>query len=152
MTIAGPTKQIYGAQVSGTVFTAIADKVYSTELHYHENYNLTHPLVASTPDVKFGSARETEVALDYLGVNHQNSSRGSEWLAYNSASNIQLVPQEVKKDVVPNVKGMPLNDAVYLLENMGLRVFVSGNGKVVSQSKSPGTTLEKGSKIELVLK
>lgn len=37
--IAGPTKQIYGAQVSGTVFASIANKVYSSSLQYHPNYN-----------------------------------------------------------------------------------------------------------------
>ena len=152
VTIAGPTKEIYGAQVSGTVFTAIADKVYSTELKYHENYNLTNPLIATLPEVKYGCTEETSKALNHLGITHSNRSNGSEWLAFNSASNIQLVPQEVKLDQIPNVKGMPLNDAVFLLENLGLRVLVEGHGRVVKQSQTPGNPLEKGSKIKLVLK
>lgn len=34
----------------------------------------------------------------------------------------------------PNVKGMPGMDALPLLENMGLKVKLSGVGKVTSQS------------------
>ena len=52
---------------------------------------------------------------------------------------------------VPNVVGMPLNDAVYLLENFKLKVVVSGSGKVVSQSLDAGTELIKGSVISLIL-
>lgn len=152
VTIAGPTKEIYGAQVSGTVFTAIADKVYSTELKYHENYNLSNPLIATTPKVKYGSTDETARVLDHLGIPHNNKSNGSEWLSFNNAANIQLVPQKVNINQVPNVKGMPLNDAVFLLENLGLRVIVKGHGKVISQSQNAGKPLEKGSKIKLVLK
>jgi cell division protein FtsI (penicillin-binding protein 3) len=42
-------------------------------------------------------------------------------------------------------------DAVSLLENMGLKVMVSGNGRVRSQSLPEGTKLEKGTQIILEL-
>lgn len=149
--IAGPTKQIYGAQVSGTVFTAIADKVYSTSLQYHENYNLTHDRVASVPDVKYGSAMETSTALSYLDLDYSDQSQGQEWLNANNAASLQMIPQKIDAKKVPNVKGMPLNDAVYLLENLGLRVKIEGHGKVVTQSQTPGSVLQEGTQIKLVL-
>ncbi|WP_435415532.1 penicillin-binding protein [Polaribacter aestuariivivens] len=52
---------------------------------------------------------------------------------------------------VPNVKGMSGMDAVSLLENLGLKVKVSGMGKVQSQSLSKGEKLEKGKTIILKL-
>lgn len=52
---------------------------------------------------------------------------------------------------IPNVKGMAGMDAVSILENMGLKVMVSGNGKVKSQSLPEGTKLEKGTQITLEL-
>ena len=55
------------------------------------------------------------------------------------------------KDFVPNVKGMGLKDAVYLLENSGLKVFVQGAGKVKEQSLVPGQKLMKGMSISLKL-
>jgi hypothetical protein len=42
---------------------------------------------------------------------------------------------------VPDVKGMGLRDAIYLLESKGLTVRVKGVGKVVKQSIQPGTPL-----------
>ena len=45
----------------------------------------------------------------------------------------------IKDDVVPNVVGMGLRDALYVMENLGLKVQVDGVGKVVQQSIIPGT-------------
>lgn len=52
---------------------------------------------------------------------------------------------------IPNVRGMAGMDAVSLLENMGLKVVISGNGRVKSQSLPEGTKLEKGAQIILEL-
>ena len=39
---------------------------------------------------------------------------------------------------------MGVKDAIYILENSGLRVQCSGRGNVVHQSLAPGTRLMKG--------
>src|SRR5690554_3673859 len=52
---------------------------------------------------------------------------------------------------IPNVTGMAGMDAVSLLENLGLRVQVIGNGTVSSQSIKSGENLKKGEKIILKL-
>jgi len=52
---------------------------------------------------------------------------------------------------IPNVTGMAGMDAVSLLENLGLRVQVVGNGTVASQSIKSGETLKKGQTITLNL-
>ncbi|MEI2739810.1 MAG: PASTA domain-containing protein [Chitinophagaceae bacterium] len=44
---------------------------------------------------------------------------------------------------MPNVRGMGLKDAVYLLENMGLKVAVRGRGKITMQSVSAGNVIGK---------
>ena len=56
-----------------------------------------------------------------------------------------------RKGLMPNVKGVPAKDALYLLENMGLRVTMSGSGKVVKQSINPGRRVKKNNKVNLVL-
>lgn len=45
---------------------------------------------------------------------------------------------EKYKTIMPNVKGMELMDILPLLENLGLKVKISGNGRAVNQSISPG--------------
>ncbi|MAP79865.1 MAG: penicillin-binding protein [Aequorivita sp.] len=52
---------------------------------------------------------------------------------------------------IPNVKGMAGMDAVSLLENLGLKVQIRGNGTVASQSIKSGETLKKGQLITLNL-
>jgi cell division protein FtsI (penicillin-binding protein 3) len=46
---------------------------------------------------------------------------------------------------------MGIRDALFLLENAGLIVHVSGAGLVTSQSITPGTRVSKGMQIELKL-
>lgn len=53
--------------------------------------------------------------------------------------------------MIPDVRGMSGRDAVNLLEEMGVRVRVSGVGKVQSQSLSVGTRVGKGTSITLYL-
>ena len=50
------------------------------------------------------------------------------------------------------MRGMTSKDAVYLLEDMGMVVEISGYGKVIYQSIVEGTDLEKGRLIKLTLK
>ena len=52
---------------------------------------------------------------------------------------------------VPNVVNMPLHEAIYLLENRGLRVKLVGQGKIVQQSLLPGERVNKGTVIKLIL-
>jgi cell division protein FtsI (penicillin-binding protein 3) len=59
--------------------------------------------------------------------------------------------QALSRQTIPDVKGMGLKDALYLLESMDLRVAVRGSGRVISQSISPGTALQKKETISIQL-
>ncbi len=56
---------------------------------------------------------------------------------------------EKYKTVMPDLRGLPAKDALYILENMGLKVKINGSGKVVSQSISRGTRIKRQQKVEL---
>ena len=62
---------------------------------------------------------------------------------------IEFNNRVIIKNLVPNVVDMGLKDAMYLLENAGLRVIVRGYGKVVNQSILPGTKIQPGATIVL---
>ena len=53
--------------------------------------------------------------------------------------------------IIPNVTGMAGMDAISLLENLGLKVQVVGNGTVSKQSIKSGEALKKGQQITLDL-
>ena len=46
---------------------------------------------------------------------------------------------------------MGLRDAIYLLENQGLRVKISGAGVVKSQSLTAGERIQQGQQIQIEL-
>jgi cell division protein FtsI (penicillin-binding protein 3) len=46
---------------------------------------------------------------------------------------------------------MGLKDAVYLLENIGLKVLATGRGRVMNQSLTAGTNFTKTQTISLIL-
>jgi len=52
---------------------------------------------------------------------------------------------------MPDVRGMGLKDALYLLENLGLKVMMKGRGKVQTQSIVAGTPLTKGTPVTIEL-
>ncbi|WP_034261205.1 penicillin-binding protein [Altibacter lentus] len=58
---------------------------------------------------------------------------------------------QTRYEKIPNVKGMAGMDAVSLLENLGLKVRIEGNGNVTSQSIEPGEVLKQGTQILLKL-
>jgi cell division protein FtsI (penicillin-binding protein 3) len=151
--IAGPTRQIYGAQVSGTVFAAIANKVHSSSLEYHRNFNARKVNGATQPRVKPGNAYSTFVALKKMGIHFKNSAPNTDYIVgIRTEAGVDIQKRNIEKGKVPNVVGMPLNDAVYLLENAGLQVQILGSGKVVGQSVKSGTPIVGGTVVNLLLK
>ena len=64
---------------------------------------------------------------------------------------VTLLPQIVINGKMPDVTGMGIKDALFLLEQMGLKVMVNGKGAVVRQSILPGSLITKGSTVILDL-
>ncbi|MFV0247848.1 MAG: penicillin-binding protein [Tenacibaculum sp.] len=55
------------------------------------------------------------------------------------------------KSIMPRVIGMSAMDAIALLENMGLKVNITGMGKVVEQSVENGIKVSRGTRVYLKL-
>ena len=58
----------------------------------------------------------------------------------------------LKKNYLPNLYGLTAMEAMSLLESYGIKVKVSGSGKVKSQQPKVGTALNKNMTVQLVLK
>jgi cell division protein FtsI (penicillin-binding protein 3) len=58
----------------------------------------------------------------------------------------------VSEGVMPDVVGMGLRDAIYLLENSGLRVYYTGQGRVSKQSPPAGARISKGATVSVELR
>jgi cell division protein FtsI (penicillin-binding protein 3) len=140
-----------GSQVAAPVFRDIADKIYATQLLVPAD-DILHPDVASLPVIRAGAMQdikniyaEFECKLIY--------NKKNQWVSTERYSNdtIILKERELISNLVPDVTGMGLRDALYLLENSGLRVRFAGRGVVRSQSIRPGTRINQGSQIFIQL-
>jgi cell division protein FtsI (penicillin-binding protein 3) len=149
--IAAPTDDIYGASVSGTVFAAIANKVYATSLQYHKAVNERAP-ISSIPGTLYGHRLELNTVLNTLGIKKKVSGQG-DWVVTQQEQNaVVLQPRNNVKGLVPNVIGMGLKDALLLMEHAGLKVRLKGYGRVIKQSVPPGQAAVVGGVVELELK
>ena len=145
---------IYGGEVAGPVFREIADKCFTSkiELQVAVNDQAKPKLVNNRlPNLNIGRRQDMETVLRYLDlpfVTHTNAH----WVVSQvDHDTLNIVKRTIKKEIVPNVVGMGLRDALYILENLGLVVQINGVGKVVRQSIIPGTTI-KGQTIKITLR
>lgn len=144
----------YGNVVAGPVFKKIADKIYSNRLELQVELAEAEPIDRRMPVTFSGQRADLLSALGLLGIGATGEGDG-EWAATTAGDSTVLVstraiPDE-DRNMVPNVLGMGLKDALYILENRGLRVRVRGSGMVRKQSLQPGSRCFRGSIITLEL-
>ena len=149
--INSPTSSIYyGNLVAGPVFKEIANKVYATSLFRDEQQYLNIPEAYDPPYSKHGNLKDLKSVFERFNIATTNENVSSKWVAtVKQDSTIMLKSLDIRKGIMPNVKEMGLMDALYILENMALKVEVKGYGKVLKQSIAPGTKISPGSKVLL---
>jgi cell division protein FtsI (penicillin-binding protein 3) len=149
--IQGPTKNIFGSVVSGTVFKEIADKVYSQEFQ-KENIVLKDTL-NRYPYSRSGDKKSFLVASENMRIPVEDLTNNSNnWISTRTGKDaIKIIHKKTQKGLVPNVVGMGLIDATYMLEKFGLFVQPVGSGIVREQSIKAGLRINKGQKIILQL-
>lgn len=149
-----PTRGFYANVVSATVFREIADKVYS--MAYVQYGKPEYEADPSLPVSKNGLREDFLTIFDELDLDLDGKpdTRGADWVitASNEGENVLIKPRRITYSSVPNVKGMGLRDALFVLENSGLKVGVSGSGMVQKQSLQPGGNVAKGSYIQIELR
>lgn len=132
----------YGSDVAGPVFREIADYCYVTATSAHKALNAgSKPVLAAKqlPNNNMGFTPDMSYLIETLELPHFGSPK-TDWSVLRVRSD-SLVWEDrtIAENVVPNVTGMGLRDALYILENRGLKAGVNGFGKVSRQSIKPGT-------------
>jgi cell division protein FtsI (penicillin-binding protein 3) len=136
----------YGGQIAAPVFREIATKLYAS---YIMTKNPTGYAFAKDSSSYFyaGYAKDVKQIFSKLNVSYSDSAVQNYWsrvYANNATSQTVLKGNTVQQNLMPDVKGLGLKDALYLLENIGLKVMTKGKGKVTNQSIPVGTPLAKG--------
>ena len=141
----------YGSDVAAPIFKEISDKIYASDISIHEQIPKLE-IVKDYPYLSQGKTNEANIVLDYLNLNYQTTS--SQWMTQDySKDQLSLSRRNIDNDfengIMPNLYGMNLMDAVYLLENAGLKVSFSGSGHIINQSIKKGMSLSKNEMIKL---
>lgn len=144
-----------GGAMAGSVFGKIAERVYAKDLRLPMNHGVETE-TASLPDVKSGEVNQIIKVLDDLNIDNKlafkHNKKKEDW-SINTLMEDEIVlnKKDISADLIPSVVGMGAKDAVYLLESKGVKVRISGVGKVKRQSIVPGTKITGKQIINLTL-
>lgn len=149
-----PSRNVYyGNLVAGPVFKEIADKVYATNFEMHEGlYAVTDDDEAEVkiPYTKSSYKSELKIALQELGMRVNDDDVSSDWVSTTKLDScVKLSNRIIKENLMPNVKGMGVKDALFILENKDLVVELKGRGTILKQSITPGARISKGDLVVL---
>jgi cell division protein FtsI (penicillin-binding protein 3) len=138
--------------VSAPGFREIAEKVNAMRIGINDEDStlLAHNAASDPVIVRSDKARSY---LKGLSEDYSDYALDGDWVTVESTETgeTRIRKADIKKGVVPNVIGMDITDAVYLLESLGLKPNFNGQGHVVEQSLHPGDTLKTNNVIHLTL-
>jgi cell division protein FtsI (penicillin-binding protein 3) len=152
VTFNNPRGGYFGATVAGPVFKEIAEKVYAFQILTNEPIIEENDEKIHLPDIKKGESEDILEVISDLKLKNIKGDPESKWAGVEvKEDNITLTDIKISEGLVPNVQGMGASNAIYLMENAGLQVRISGMGKVKKQSLTPGGKYRKGQTVLLTL-
>lgn len=146
-----------GGLMAGSVFGRIAERIYAKNIVRDIKYAIDSTSVF-VPEVKSGELAATKRVLDELKIDAKVEGSikkgGYTWGNATSLSNaVALQAQEQgEANEMPSVIGMGAKDALFVLESKGLKVQITGVGKVRRQSLPKGSNIRSGQTVTLELK
>ena len=138
--------------VSAPGFREIAEKVYAMRIGTHEDDTIMPMEPVSTEPIIVRHSKEASY-LSGIDKPFNDFAINGDWVTVQQTENgeTHLRAVQIADNIVPNVVGMDITDAVYLLENMGVRTDFTGQGTVKEQSLHAGDTIKANSVIQLKL-
>ncbi|HRJ31662.1 MAG TPA: penicillin-binding protein [Cyclobacteriaceae bacterium] len=141
----------YGSNVAAPVFKEIADNIYSRDINLHLAMEKKYVEPGVFPVIRAGNQEELTMLCNVLGISNHSSSE-EDWVRSSiNGNSINWKKNTIGQGIVPDVQGMTFRDALYLLEQAGLKVIYEGKGRVVSQSITAGGKVSKGDRIYIQL-
>jgi cell division protein FtsI (penicillin-binding protein 3) len=128
----------YGAKIAGPVFKEIADKLFAQ----HADQGIRQiALKKDSSNYQYaGATEDIKEVMEKLKMKYRDSAKADEWSRLAMANDQSVLSKRtVSNNIMPDMRGMGLKDALFLLENRKLKVAFHGRGKITSQSIEPGT-------------
>ena len=142
----------YGAGLAGPVDKKVSSFIYNRENDWSGEVQ-TEEFDYHPTAVKGGNIAQIRKVAGELSP-RVSFDRRSGWgtVKVDSFSNVVITALADEPMCMPDVRGMGLKDALFILEGRGLKVVVTGKGAVSKQSIRAGEPVRRGSQVELTLK
>lgn len=151
VTFNNPRGGYYGASVAGPVFKEIAEKVFALQ-GFSVQPKEEKREIEKIPSIKKGRSEDILRIAEELDLENIQGKPDSPLATVSVQDSILILGNnEIPAGRVPDVKGMGASNAIFLMENAGLKVKIKGIGKVKQQSLTPGSNYRPGQTVYLTL-
>lgn len=143
---------VYGAGLAGPVQRDIVNYMFYRDDEWHQT--VTPSEEEHYPSrVKGGNIAYVRRVADKFSPRVSFTDRNG-WgtVRVDSLRNVDIRTIGDDRTTMPNVVGMGLKDAIYMLESRGLRVRISGKGRVRTQSIRAGQKIRAGQTVAITLR
>lgn len=143
-----------GISPAGLTFREIAEHVLARKMNVIEKRD--EKANVKVPNSLKGDKQSLENVYKRLKIPYTvDGNEKLRWAKPHTNDDNDLVkvnPIQISTNSVPNVVGMGAKDAIYLMEHSGLKVRIAGYGDVIKQSIAPGSSVQKGTVVDLTLR
>lgn len=147
----GTGKTVYGAGLAGPVQKQVATFLHNRETNTFESDEEQRE--HRPTEFKGGNIVHIREVAEEFDIHTSCDSRkgwgATESVGSDGRMRVSTLPDN--KHLMPNVLGMGLADALFILESQGAKVAFTGSGKVVVQSKPEGVEIMNGETVTLKL-
>lgn len=141
----------YGAGLAGVVQQQVTNYLFNRRHDWStpvaESGRANHP-----SRIKGGDIAQIRRIADRFSPRTSFEDRNG-WgsVAIDSMANVRIANLPSEATLMPDIRGMGLKDALFLLENRGLKVDFTGSGAVTQQSIAPDTRIQSGGAVTIIL-
>lgn len=143
--------RFYGNQVSAPVFGEIANKISANDFNMQKPLEQTMYAESGLPMLGNVNSVDAEAIYNSLGFSFHKENGINYGTIVKKNNSLSQRANPLLENLMPNVIGMDLKDAFYVLENKGLKIRYVGEGKVKSQSIEKGKSILRGQTVALEL-
>ncbi len=148
----GNGRSIYGGTLTGKAQQKIVQYLYNREAEWYDGVDIS-PIKCYPTAIKGGNVKQIREVTYQLSPSSARLAGDSEWgrVVTDSLANVWVEDIDFSTTTMPNVVGMGLKDALFMLESRGLQVSFTGRGRVREQSIKAGDKISAGARVSLRL-
>ncbi len=141
---------VFGVALAGPVQRRVAEFLYNREEEWAKSIDeRTH--IETTRHIKGGNTAHIRRTAGEIGIRAHYDHQGGWGSTTMGLDKVSIKAIATERNVMPDVVGMGLSDALFLLESRGLKVTFEGKGTIVEQHPKPNESVSEGQRVEIRL-